>query len=433
MRRRTRSNVRGRSRVVVIIDRGRAARALYHDCAGVQQRGRGRAVASPRCSGQRVRRRLPPFVRDGPPALRPDQPRRARARISRGARECAPGRAGAGGGQGQRLRPRPACACCPALEDADGLALVELDAAVALREQHYTRRILLLEGFFDGARAAGDRARAGSPSSCTTPSRCACSRRRVLARPLEVFVKVNTGMNRLGLRARRGRRRRASASTHCESVAALRLMTHLARADEDDGIAGAARGVRRARAGACRIRARSPTRPASSATPRSAATSCVPASCCTARRRFRTTRAEMLGLRPVMTLRSRDHRRAGPEGQRQRRLRRGVHGVARASHRRRRLRLRRRLSAPRAERHAGARVRQEGAHGGPRVDGHDDGRPDRRAGGARRQPGRAVGRGPAGRRRRERRVDRRLRAAVRASRRACRSSPPTSARVDLEL
>jgi alanine racemase len=30
----------------------------------------------------------------------------------------------------------------PALEDADGLALVELDAAVGLREQRYMRRIL---------------------------------------------------------------------------------------------------------------------------------------------------------------------------------------------------------------------------------------------------------------------------------------------------
>ena len=39
----------------------------------------------------------------------------------------------------------------PALADADGLALLELDAAIALREQHYARRILLLEGFF-GAR-----------------------------------------------------------------------------------------------------------------------------------------------------------------------------------------------------------------------------------------------------------------------------------------
>ena len=36
----------------------------------------------------------------------------------------------------------------PALETADGLALVELDAAIRLREAQYSRRILLLEGFF---------------------------------------------------------------------------------------------------------------------------------------------------------------------------------------------------------------------------------------------------------------------------------------------
>src|SRR5690349_1350706 len=37
----------------------------------------------------------------------------------------------------------------PALEDADGLALLELDAALMLRERHYSRRILLIEGFFE--------------------------------------------------------------------------------------------------------------------------------------------------------------------------------------------------------------------------------------------------------------------------------------------
>src|SRR5262249_59710458 len=36
----------------------------------------------------------------------------------------------------------------PALSEADGLALLELDTALALRDRHYARRILLLEGFF---------------------------------------------------------------------------------------------------------------------------------------------------------------------------------------------------------------------------------------------------------------------------------------------
>ncbi len=42
----------------------------------------------------------------------------------------------------------------PALDEADGLALLELDMAVALREHHYTRRILLHRRLLRRARAA---------------------------------------------------------------------------------------------------------------------------------------------------------------------------------------------------------------------------------------------------------------------------------------
>ncbi len=123
----------------------------------------------------------------------------------------------------------------PALEDADGLALVELDWAVGLREQRYMRRILLLEGFFaEGelteiaqrrlAIVVHDREQVNMLEAAT------------LSRPLEVFVKVNTGMNRLGFRP-------AEVAGVCErlasapAVAALRLMMHFSRADEEDGIA----------------------------------------------------------------------------------------------------------------------------------------------------------------------------------------------------
>src|SRR5436190_210287 len=56
-----------------------------------------------------------------------------------------------------------------------------------------------------------------------------------LARPLEVFVKINTGMNRLGLAVDKvaGVCERLS---QCPAVVALRLMTHLARAEDDDGL-----------------------------------------------------------------------------------------------------------------------------------------------------------------------------------------------------
>ena len=123
----------------------------------------------------------------------------------------------------------------PALEDADGLALVELDAAVSLREQRYTRRILLLEGFFAESELA-EIAQRRLAIVVHDVEQVKMLEAATLVRPLEIFVKVNTGMNRLGFRPPEvadvcARLARAPA------VAALRLMTHFARAEEEDGIA----------------------------------------------------------------------------------------------------------------------------------------------------------------------------------------------------
>ena len=123
----------------------------------------------------------------------------------------------------------------PALNDVDGLALLELDAAVALRDERYSRRILLLEGFFESKEL-----------SVISGKRLAVVVHQLdqvrmletahLARPLEVFIKINTGMNRLGVLPR-DVAAIVERLSHCDSVAALRLMTHFARADEDDGLA----------------------------------------------------------------------------------------------------------------------------------------------------------------------------------------------------
>jgi alanine racemase len=123
----------------------------------------------------------------------------------------------------------------PALDDADGLALVELDAAVFVREHHYKRRILLLEGFFE-ERELAEMADRRLATVVHHADQVRMLERSVLSRPLEVFVKVNTGMNRLGFPP-------GEVAAVCDrlarapGVAALRLMTHLARADEEDGIA----------------------------------------------------------------------------------------------------------------------------------------------------------------------------------------------------
>ena len=123
----------------------------------------------------------------------------------------------------------------PALDGADGLALVELDAAIALRAAHYARRILLLEGFFSPDELAEFAARRLA-TVVHHEQQVRMLETARLARPLEVFVKVNTGMNRLGI-APGAVAPLVERLSHCESVAVLRLMMHFARADEDDGIA----------------------------------------------------------------------------------------------------------------------------------------------------------------------------------------------------
>jgi len=121
----------------------------------------------------------------------------------------------------------------PALSEADGLALLELDAAIALRERHYARRVLLLEGFFSADELPEIAARRLAVV-VHHEEQVRMLETAQLARPIEVFVKINTGMNRLGF---------STAAVHdiverlsrTSSVAVLRLMTHLARADEEEG------------------------------------------------------------------------------------------------------------------------------------------------------------------------------------------------------
>jgi alanine racemase len=122
----------------------------------------------------------------------------------------------------------------PALDDADGLALIELDAAIALRAAGYTRPILLLEGFFDRAElepivqhrldvVVHDEEQVRMLESAQPPAR------------IGVYVKANTGMNRLGFAPADVPR----VCTRLEALTAgaeIRLMMHFARADDDDGI-----------------------------------------------------------------------------------------------------------------------------------------------------------------------------------------------------
>jgi alanine racemase len=122
----------------------------------------------------------------------------------------------------------------PALAAADGLALVELESAIYLRALGWKKPILLLEGFFD-ARELDAIAEYGFSSVVHHESQVEALCASGIRRRLDVFVKVNTGMNRLGLPADRV----GHAISRLRSVPAVRtltLMTHLSSADEPDGL-----------------------------------------------------------------------------------------------------------------------------------------------------------------------------------------------------
>ena len=123
----------------------------------------------------------------------------------------------------------------PALSDADGLALIELDRACELRRLRYTRRILLLEGFF-AADELPEIAERRLAVAVHHDEQIRMLETTPLARPLEVFLKINTGMNRLGIRPAEVAAA-VERLTRCDAVATLRLMSHFSRADEADGLA----------------------------------------------------------------------------------------------------------------------------------------------------------------------------------------------------
>lgn len=122
-----------------------------------------------------------------------------------------------------------------ALEDvADGFALIELESAVALREAGLRQPILLLEGCYS----------ADELPTCAENGLTVVFHRLdqivafcALALPvrLPVYLKLNTGMNRLGLEAEELKRALAML-TASGTAGSITLMTHFADADGPTGI-----------------------------------------------------------------------------------------------------------------------------------------------------------------------------------------------------
>ena len=113
---------------------------------------------------------------------------------------------------------------------ADGLALIETENALRLRELGWTKPILLLEGIFDSSDVALLEG-TGIETAIHCVEQIELLERASLQGPLDVHLKMNTGMNRLGFMPdvflQAWQRLRAISA-----VRKITLMTHFANADE---------------------------------------------------------------------------------------------------------------------------------------------------------------------------------------------------------
>ena len=117
----------------------------------------------------------------------------------------------------------------------DGFALLELDAAIALREAGYQQRMVLLEGIFD-ARELAALTEHRIDTVVHDAQQIAMLRRAAPDALLNVLLKINTGMNRLGFAAS-GFADALTALRANTAVGEITLMTHFANADDARGVA----------------------------------------------------------------------------------------------------------------------------------------------------------------------------------------------------
>jgi alanine racemase len=123
------------------------------------------------------------------------------------------------------------------LAEADGLALIEFDNAVRLRQLGWRKPILMLEGFFDGADllTMAEHNLQGAVHCEAQLAWLEAAQANLAARGvrLHLHLKMNTGMNRLGFMPE------AYAAAHARlrdiaCVGEITLMTHFANADDAD-------------------------------------------------------------------------------------------------------------------------------------------------------------------------------------------------------
>ena len=188
-----------------------------------------------------------------------------------------------------------------ALDRADGFATLEIDGAIALRERHPAVPILLLEGFFQPAELAAVRASGlAVVVHCEEQLRMLEAERR--AAPIDVWLKANTGMNRLGF-APRAFREALDRIRKSGAAKSITLMTHFGSADAPEGIREAMRRFTECTAGIDLPRSLANSA-AIFAHPQSHADLCRVGIALYGATPFMDRPAKSLGLKPAMTLSS---------------------------------------------------------------------------------------------------------------------------------
>jgi len=120
------------------------------------------------------------------------------------------------------------------MAQTDGFALLDLAEAIMLRESGWQGPILLLEGFFKAQDLALlDRYRL--TTSVHSDWQLAAIAEAKLSAPLDVYLKVNSGMNRLGFAPDRLHAVWLKAQ-QISNIASLTLMSHFATADGPQGV-----------------------------------------------------------------------------------------------------------------------------------------------------------------------------------------------------
>lgn len=134
-----------------------------------------------------------------------------------------------------------------ALSAADGYALLNLEEAILLRENGWKGPILLLEGFFHADELALlDKYRL--TTSVHSNWQIKALQQAKLHAPLDIYLKVNSGMNRLGFMPERVHTVWQQLRS-LTNVGEMTLMSHFAEAEDPQGIVEPMRRIEQAAEG----------------------------------------------------------------------------------------------------------------------------------------------------------------------------------------